>query len=120
MKWFLGIVINAVLFMALAGFFQNSIYIEGIWAALGASFVLSVLNIFVKPILIILTLPVTVLSLGLFLFVINALTLLLTDNIMGSAFEIESFGMAFLVAVIMSIVNIIIQNQFTSRKIEKK
>lgn len=88
-------------------------------AALGASFVLSVLNIFVKPILIILTLPVTVLSLGLFLFVINALTLLLTDRIMGSSFEIESFGMALLVAVIMSLVNIIIQNQLTSRTKDK-
>jgi len=99
--------------MALAGFFKDSIYIEGVWAALGASFVLSVLNIFVKPILVILTLPVTVLSLGLFLFVINALTLLLTDNIMGSSFEIESFGMAFLIAVIMSFVNLIIQNQMS-------
>lgn len=116
MRWFLGIVINAVLFIALAGFFENSIYIEGFWAALGASFVLSVLNIFVKPILIILTLPVTILSLGLFLFVINAVTLLLTDRIMGSSFEIESFGMALLIAVMMSIVNLIIQNQLTPTK----
>ena len=120
MKWLLGIVINAVLFMALAGFFKDSIYIEGIWAALGASFVLSVLNIFVKPILIILTLPVTVLSLGLFLFVINALTLLLTDRIMGSSFDIDTFGMALLVAVIMSLMNVIIQNQLTPRMKDKK
>ena len=35
MKWLLGIIINAVLFMALAGFFKSSIYIEDIWAALG-------------------------------------------------------------------------------------
>ena len=119
MRWFLGIVINAVLFIALAGFFKDSIYIESFFAALGASFVLSVLNIFVKPILIILTLPVTVVSLGLFLFVINAVTLLLTDSIMGSSFEIESFGMALLIAVIMSLVNLVIQNQMTPKEKRK-
>jgi putative membrane protein len=68
--------------------------------------------------LIILTLPVTVLSLGLFLFVINAVTLLLTDSIMGSSFEIDSFGMALLIAVIMSFVNMIVQSQTT--KSEKR
>jgi putative membrane protein len=118
MRWLLGIVINAVLFMALAGFFKDSIYIESTFAALGASLILSILNILVKPILIILTLPITVLTLGLFLLVINALTLLITDNIMGSSFELRNFGMAFLVAIIMSIVNIMIQKQFQTRKKE--
>jgi putative membrane protein len=116
MKWLLGILINAVLFMALAGFFKDSIYIESIYAALGASVVLSLLNILVRPILILLTLPVTVLTLGLFLLVINAVTLLLTDSIMGSSFELNSFGTAFLTAIIMSLVNLIIQNQFKSKE----
>ena len=116
MRWLLGILINAVMFMALAGFFKESIYIESIYAALGASVVLSILNILVKPILIILTLPVTVLTLGLFLLVINAITLLLTDSIMGSAFELKSFGTAFLTAIIMSLVNVVIQNQFKAKE----
>lgn len=116
MKWLLGILINALLFMALAGFFKDSIYIESIYAALGASVVLSLLNILVRPILILLTLPVTVLTLGLFLLVINAVTLLLTDSIMGSSFELNSFGTAFLTAIIMSLVNLIIQNQFKSKE----
>lgn len=111
MRWLLGILINAVLFIAIAGFFQESIYIESFLAALTASFILSILNIFVRPILILLTLPITVFSLGLFLFVINALTLQITDSIMGESFEINSFGMALLVAVIMSIVNLVIQKQ---------
>ena len=106
----LGIVINAILFMALAGYFENEIYLSGFGAAIGASFILSILNVLVKPILIILTLPVTVLSLGLFLFVINAITLMLTDSLMGSSFEIAGFGMALMTAVIMSLANLIIQN----------
>lgn len=110
MKWLLGIVINAVLFTAIAGYFNEALYVSGFGAAFGASFILSVLNILVRPVLIILTLPVTVLSLGLFLFVINAFTIMLTDSFMGSSFEIEGFGMALLTAVIMSVANLIIQN----------
>ncbi|MDZ5474122.1 phage holin family protein [Bacillus sp. 31A1R] len=109
MRWLFGILINAVIFVALAGYFEKSIYIEGFGAALGASFVLAILNILVKPILVILTLPVTVLTLGLFLFVINAITLLLTDRIIGESFEIEGFGMALFISIVMSIANVIIQ-----------
>ena len=86
--------------------------------ALTVAIVLGLLNFFVKPILILFTLPVTIVTLGLFLFVINAVTLLLTDSIMGSSFEIDSFGMALLIAVIMSFINMIVQSQTT--KTEKR
>lgn len=109
MKWLIGIVINAVIFIAIAGYFE-SFYISSFAAALGASFLLSILNILVKPFLIILTLPVTLMTLGLFLFVINAVTLLLTDSLMGSSFEIGGFGMALLMTVIMSFVNLVLQS----------
>lgn len=108
MKWLIGILINAVLFMAISGFFEG-FYLSSVQAAIGASFVLSILNILVRPILIILTLPVTLLTLGLFLFVINAITLVLTDKIMGDAFEIDGFGLAFIIAILLSLANIIIQ-----------
>ncbi|CEG28984.1 phage holin family protein [Bacillus sp. B-jedd] len=109
MRWLIGIGINAVLFMALAGYFQDDFQVTGVGAAIVASFVLSILNVLVRPVLILLTLPATILTLGLFLFVINALTLLMTDSLMGSAFEISGFGMAFLAAVIISVVNVIMQ-----------
>lgn len=109
MKWLVSILINAVLFIAIAGFFPESFYIADFSSAIIASFILSILNILVRPLLIILTLPVTVLSLGLFLFVINAFTLVMTDSIMGSSFEINSFGMAFFIALLMSFANLVIQ-----------
>ncbi|MCR8847823.1 phage holin family protein [Rossellomorea sp. SC111] len=108
MRWIIGILINAVIFIALAGFFDG-FEVSGIGAAIGASFILSILNVLVKPILIILTLPVTILSLGLFLFVINAITLLLTDGLMGSSFELSGFGMAILASIILSLANLVIQ-----------
>lgn len=116
MRWIIGILINAVLFMALAGYFEESFYIEGLGAALGASFVLAVVNILVKPFLIILTLPITIFSLGLFLFVINGLTLMITDAIIGESFEISGLGMAILISFIMSVVNVVIQKVAFEKK----
>jgi putative membrane protein len=95
--------------MALAGYFHESFHITGFFAAFQASILLSILNVLVRPILILFTLPATILTLGLFLFVINAITLEITDALMGNAFEISGFGMALLVAIIMSIVNLVIQ-----------
>lgn len=118
MRWLIGIGINAILFIALAGYFENSFYIEGFGAALTASFILAILNMLVRPILIILTLPITIVTLGAFLLVINALTLLLTDELVGSSFEIEGFWMAFFIALIMSVVNVILQKTVFSRKKE--
>ena len=109
MRWLIGCLINAVLFIALAGYFNDSFQLTGFMAALQASILLSILNILVRPLLILFTLPVTVLTMGLFLFVINAITLELTDYLMGEAFEISGFGMALFFSVLMSLINIIIQ-----------
>lgn len=109
MKWLIGILINAILFIALAGYFEESFYIQGFGAALGASFILALLNLLVRPILIILTLPITVITLGLFLFVINGVTLLITDALVGESFEIDGLGMAILISFVMSFVNLVIQ-----------
>lgn len=116
MKWLIGIFINAVLFIALAGYFEESFYIAGFGAAIGASFVLAFVNMLVRPILIIFTLPITIISLGLFLFVINGITLLITDAIIGSSFEISGLGMAIVLAFIMSVVNLVIQNVIYDKK----
>lgn len=108
MGWLVRLIVNAVLFIAFAGYFDG-FYVSSFGAAIVASFVLSILNTLVRPILIFFTLPITVLTLGVFLFVINALTLLMTDAIMGTKFDIDGFGLAFLIAIIMAIVNLIIQ-----------
>jgi putative membrane protein len=65
--------------------------------------VLGIINVIVKPILILFTLPITILTLGLFLLVINALMLMLVSHLV-SGFRIASFGWAVLGALIISIV----------------
>ena len=115
MGWTLGVLVNAVLFVALAGYFPG-LHVDSFFHAVVASLVLSVLNLIVRPVLVLLTLPITMISLGLFLFVINAITLLMTDSIMGYAFDIESFGLALVIAVLMALVNIILQSTILRRK----
>lgn len=95
--------------MVVAGFL-DSFYLSSLKAALIASVLLSIINLFVKPILVLLTLPVTILSLGLFLIIINAIILELTSGLMGTSFQIHSLGTAVLAAAIMAVLNLLIQN----------
>lgn len=101
LNWLIGVLINTVLLMAIDGYFDD-IHFSGIGAAFLASVVLAVLNAVVRPVLILLTLPVTVLTLGLFLFVINAITLMMTAGLMGDAFQIGGFGTALLASIVLS------------------
>ncbi|KRL73382.1 phage holin family protein [Ligilactobacillus saerimneri] len=107
--FFQRVLVNGIAFIALAGLMPNQLfYVSGILVAFVAAIVLGLLNALVKPILILLSLPITVLSMGLFYFVINALMLQMTSAFMGSSFHFASFGVTFLVALILSAVNVII------------
>ncbi len=107
-RWIVSILVNALILLVVSGYF-DSFYLSGIGAALGASFILSILNVFIKPFLILLTLPVTFVTLGLFLFVINAMTLMITEGLMGDAFNIDGFGTAILAAIVIAIFHLMIQ-----------
>jgi putative membrane protein len=71
-----------------------------------ASLLLGILNAFVRPILMLLALPLLIFTLGLFTLVINALLLYFVGVLMGTHFQVDSFGFAFLGAIIISIVSI--------------
>lgn len=109
MKWFGGILLNALLFLFLSWLIPSFV-VSSIGAAILASIVLAIVNFFVRPILIFLTLPATIVTLGLFLFVINALMLQLTHKVMGDGFVLESFGTALLVAISMTLLNIFLSS----------
>ncbi|MBU3821980.1 phage holin family protein [Flavobacteriaceae bacterium XHP0103] len=77
--------------------------------------VLSVLNLFVKPILVIFTLPITILTLGLFLLIINALIILLADELL-SGFSVSSIWVAILFSILLSILQSILHSLFKEDK----
>ena len=108
-RWIISVVLNAVALIVVAQLF-NSFHLDGFGTAVLASIILSILNVIVKPILIILTLPITVISLGLFLFVINAITLMITQAVIGDSFIIDGFGIAVIASIIISIINLLLNS----------
>jgi putative membrane protein len=96
-------------FISLSVLLPQMIHVESIMTALVASFILSILNGFIRPILSILAFPLTLLTLGLFTFVVNAAMLQMTASVMGdSRFGFSSFGASILIAVVMSVINMIV------------
>ncbi len=88
---------------------DQGIIINGFGSALLASFVIGLLNLIVRPILFILTLPVTILTLGLFLFVINAFVFLMASSFL-EGFQVIGFGNALVGSILYSVLGIIIDS----------
>lgn len=94
----------AAVAIVVAAYLLPGVDVDGIVAALILAVVLGAINAFIKPILIVLTLPLNVLTLGLFTFVINAVLILIAELIVPG-FEIAGFWSALLFAVVLSVVN---------------
>ena len=103
MKWLQTTLLNTVMFLALAGFFSGLV-IDTWQTALMAALVFGILNAIIKPILVILSLPLTILTLGLFYFIVNGAVLYMTSYFV-SGFYISSLGWATFLPIIISLVN---------------
>lgn len=101
MRLLLRILITAFIVVAISNFLPGThveSYGTGIWVAIA----LGLINIFVKPVLIIFTLPVTVFTFGLFLLVINAFIILLCSSLV-SGFYVDGFWWALLFSLLLSL-----------------
>lgn len=87
-----------------ASYLLPGVHVEHFGYALLVAAVLAIVNFLVKPVLVILTIPITILTLGLFLLVINALIILLVDSL-TPGFTVEGFWWALAFSLILSIVN---------------
>ncbi len=101
LRWILNIIAIIITSALLAGFEVT------LWGAIVGSVFLGVVNAIIRPILLFLTLPLNVLSLGLFTFVINGLMLWLT-SVTIQGFDLISFWWAILSAIVLSILSFII------------
>ena len=101
-KWLLSA--TALLFVAQV---YEGVAVTSFMAALGAAFVIGLLNLFVRPILVLLTLPVTVLTLGLFLFIINALMFWWAASFLDGL-HVTGFGAALLGSLMYSVLGVLI------------
>lgn len=103
MRLLLTWLINAAALMALP-YLMHSVDVSSIGTALIAALVLGLVNTLIRPVLVILTLPVTLVSMGLFILVINALLFWLVSNVVDG-FQVAGFWSAFLAAILYSIIS---------------
>lgn len=104
MEIIIRLVLNTLVVLAVA-YILPGVSVDGYMAAFVAALVLAVVNAVIKPILVILTLPIEIITLGLFTLVINAALIMLAAYIVPG-FEIDGFWTAFIFGLIFSLVNI--------------
>lgn len=112
----MGILINwlvSAIAIVVVAYLLPGVHVSGFGAALITALVLGIINAVLKPILIILTLPITILTLGLFTFVINAIVILIVSALVPG-FKVDGFLWALLFSILLSFVNSLLSS-ITSR-----
>ena len=121
-EWLIYMIGYAIVLITVSVFFK-SLYIDnsyfGLYALL-ASIIIYVLNQTIKPIIFYITLPLTAISLGLFYPLINVLILYITDFILGNKFEIHGILIPFVIAIIISLLNILMEGMIIKPLINRK
>ncbi|MEJ2112238.1 MAG: phage holin family protein [Flavobacteriaceae bacterium] len=106
MKLIIRLLLNALAVVILSKILTG-VHVDSYVTAIVVAVVLALLNLVVKPILVIFTLPATILTLGLFLFVINALIILLADKLVDG-FSVANFWIALLFSILLTILESIL------------
>lgn len=99
-------VLLVALMLLILATYVPGITVDGVYAAIVTAVVLGLLNLIVRPILFLLTLPITILSLGLFIFIINALLFWFASSFLAG-FTVEGFWSALLGSAVISLVSML-------------
>lgn len=109
-EWLIYMIGYALILISISVLFKNTIQIDnsyyGLWALISA-ILIYILNKTIKPIIFWLTIPITALTLGIFYPFINVFILKIVDIILGNHFTINGIFMSFIVAVLISIMNLL-------------
>lgn len=104
MNFFVKLLLNAIA-VVITAYVLPGVHLENFLYAILLAALLSVLNVSLKPLLIVLTIPATIFTLGIFLLFINAIIILTADWIIGSGFNVDSFWWALLFSILLSLIN---------------
>jgi putative membrane protein len=118
MNFLIRILIIAAVSFGLAHVLSG-IHVDTFWTAFVFAVVLAILNTFIKPLLIIFTLPVTIITLGLFLFVINAIIVLLASRFVRG-FSIDNFWWGLLFSLILSLITSFVDRELNRDKNKRR
>jgi len=89
-----------------ASYIIPGVSVKGFFTAMWVALFIGIVNVLVKPFLIFITLPINILTLGLFTFVINALLIMLASSVI-KGFEVKGFWIAMIFSVVLSVINFI-------------
>ncbi len=103
MKILLKLIVNAIAVFA-AAYLLPGVTVAGFTTAIIVAIVLGILNLFIKPILIVLTIPITLFTLGLFLLVVNAIIVLICSKLV-SGFTVDGILSALLFSLVVSAIS---------------
>jgi putative membrane protein len=95
--------LNSISVYATASLLKG-VEIKNFWSAVFVAALLALINVFIKPILLILSLPITIITFGLFVWVINAALIIFVDA-MVEGFKVKNFGWALIFGLVMSIIS---------------
>ncbi|MTI19771.1 phage holin family protein [Fulvivirga sp. RKSG066] len=112
MNFIIKLLLSA-LAVIITSYLLSGVHVDGFTVALIVAAILALLNTIIRPILVILTIPITIFTLGLFLLVINAIIILIADSIVPG-FEVDGFWWALIFSVILSILNSLFQGFSTN------
>lgn len=107
MKAFLLHLVLSALALIVVAHLVGGVQVGGFFSALIAALILGLVNAFVRPVMILLTLPLTIVTLGLFLFIVNALMFWLAA-VLVPGFQISGFGAALLGSLLFTVLNLLI------------
>ena len=108
MNFIVKLLLNAIA-VVLTAYILPGVHLENFWYAVLVAALLSVLNVSVKPILIVLTIPATVFTLGLFLLVINAFMIEIAAWVLKPGFDVATFWQALFFSLLLSLINSIFE-----------
>lgn len=121
-EWILYMLCYAIVLILVSCLFTKSFYINneyyGLYALL-ASIIIYILNQTIKPVLVYITLPLTAITYGLFYTIINVIILYITSFILGSNFQIHGIIISFIIAVIISFLNLLMEGMIIKPIINK-
>jgi putative membrane protein len=108
LKWLL-----MTLSVGIAAYLIPGITVSGFFSALLVALFLGIVNTLIRPFLILITLPITILTLGLFTFVINAVLVLLASRVVHG-FEVKGFWTAMLFSIVLSVIQYLLNKIFNT------
>ncbi|HQI69344.1 MAG TPA: phage holin family protein [Bacteroidales bacterium] len=119
MKFIIKVLVTALAVMAAAYILEPHVRVESFWISIIVALVLALLNAFVRPVLLFISIPVTILTLGLFIFVINAFIIYIAAYFIDG-FNVEGFWWTLLFSIIISFFSSILNSILKTDSPQKK